>query len=527
MFDRNIQSRTIVILGLLGFFGCFSSLPFLSQVKALDFKFPLKKNTVFESTDGFLHAQGILSEPFVKKAKISSSQEGIIYIQKKLGIEDAYEHLRFLPLYYWQVDYTYKQEKESIFSKKNRVKILVDPISANVIGYNRFIATADYKDVRILSKNESEEIANNFFSLINFNSSEFKLTRYFPIEGKYIFEWEKEVEQLKTAKLKIKLEIFGDKVGNFQYFLNIPKKELRVIQANNIFAVGLSLTLYALVFLFGLIVTIISFFRRREIQWRFGLSFALLMSISFMVNLLKIGNYKGFYLSLFLVTSILIGIAIFLWTVIASSASKLFSKDSSLNFFPVKISYSIFLSYVFFFSGMGFTMFFFIFVIKIFNPIMTLGFDSFFSEFPSSKFSCLIAPLLSLSAAISEEILFRALMISFLKKYFKNIIWPVVISTFIWSFLHVSPVAYSDIFPNFVQGIILLPIGFLFSYIFIKFGLMCAITTHFLHDLVVIGSAFLEFNNFGNVNLNVEILLFFAIIPLIIAFYLRHKEAHV
>ncbi|MFC1646078.1 CPBP family intramembrane glutamic endopeptidase [Candidatus Omnitrophota bacterium] len=523
MFDRS-QSRIIIILGLLGFFCCFFSLPFLSSINAYDFKFPLKRNVALKAADEFIASQGIFLEPSVKKAKISSSRESIIYIQRELGAEEASQYRETLPLYYWQVDYSYRQGREIILSRKNHFKILVDPISSNVIGFNRLIIPEEYKDAPILSKNESQALANNFFSSINFNISDFRMTRYSSIEGKYIFEWKKDIPQLKTAKLKVKLEIFGDRVGNFQYSIDIPRKELWIVKVHNFIAIGLSLTLYALVFLFGLIVTIIAFFRRREVQWRFGLVFALLMAISFMVNFLKIGNYKGLSLALFLATSVLTGIAIFLLTEISSSVSKLFSQDSKLDLFPVPIPYSIYISYIFFFSGMGFTMFFFIIVVKAFNPIMTLGFDSFFSEFPVSRLSCLIAPLLSLSAAVSEEIFFRALMISFMKKYFKNFFWPVLISTLIWSFMHVSPGDNSNIFPNFIQGIVLLPIGFLFSYIFIRFGLVCAIITHFLHDLVVIGASCLAFSNFNYIKENMATMLIAAILPLLVAIYLSSKK---
>lgn len=523
MFDRS-QSRVIIILGLLGFFSCFLSLSLLSNINTFDFKFPIRKDVVLNAADEFIASQGISIKPLAKKATISSDRNSIIYIQKKIGSKKSRQYWEVLPLCYWQVDYSYGQNKEAILSKKNQVKILIDPISSNVVGFNRLFIPEEYKEKQILTKDESEALANNFFSEINFNISDFSMSRYSSIEGKYVFEWEKDVLYLKTAKIKVKLDIFGDRVGNFQYFLNIPQKELWMVQFDNILATGISLTLYTLVFLFGFIIAIVCFFRRKEIQWKFGLVFALLMAISFMVNFLKIGHYKDFYLALFLAKSILIGLIIFLWIEIASSAAKLFSGDSKFDLFPIKIQYSIYSSYVFFFSGIGLTMFFFIVIIKIFNPVMTLGFDTFFSEFPSTKLSCLMVPLLSLGAAISEEVLFRALMISFLRKYFKSIFWPIIISTFIWSFLHVSPGVYSNVFPNFIQGIILLPIGFLFSYIFIRFGIVCAIVTHYLHDLVVIGATYLEFSNFRYINNNIIAMLIAAIIPLIIALSISFKE---
>ena len=84
---------------------------------------------------------------------------------------------------------------------------------------------------------------------------------------------------------------------------------------------------------------------------------------------------------------------------------------------------------------------------------------------------------------------------------------------------------YGDIYPSFIKGIILLPIGILFGYIFIKFGLICAIVTHYLHDLVVIGAAYLEFSNFRYANENIITMLIAAILPLIIVLYFKIKES--
>ena len=530
MFDRS-QSRIIIILGLLGVFGCVFSLSFLSGFSALDFKFPLEKDKVLNIADEFLNFQGILSPALVKKAKVLSSQQGIIYLQKTLGIETTNKLLESLPLYYWQIDYFYRGDRKIILplgklKHPNRIRILIHPINGNIIGFSRLIPLDEYKYQRILSKNELEAIANNFFSSIEFDISDFRMMRYSPIERKYIFEWEKNNPEFKITKLKVKLEIFGDRVGNFHYFLDIPAKEFEKFKSNNIFGLALFIILNALVFALGVFALIISIVKRKKLEWRFGIVFALLMLISFLINFLKVGYYKGSYLVLFLFVSILTCVINFFWTIIVSCVSKLFAKESNLNMFPVKISSSILLSYIFFFSGLGFTMFFFIFVIKILKPITILGFDSFFSEFPSSKLSCLIAPFLSLSAAVFEEIFFRALMISFLNKYLKKTIWAIIISSLIWSFIHVSPIGYSDIYPGFIKGIILLPIGILLGYIFVRFGLICAIVTHYFHDLVVIGAAFLEFNNFRNVNENVITMLIAAILPLVIAFYFKLKESN-
>ena len=123
MFDRG-QSRIIIILGLLGFFACFFSLPLLSGYSAVDFEFPLEKEEIIEAADRFIYSQGSLPLPLVKKANVSSDREAIIFIQRKLGPEKASELWGSIPLYYWQVDYLFPQTNRFSYISNRKILIL-------------------------------------------------------------------------------------------------------------------------------------------------------------------------------------------------------------------------------------------------------------------------------------------------------------------------------------------------------------------------------------------------------------------
>jgi membrane protease YdiL (CAAX protease family) len=522
MFDKG-RSRAITILGLLGVFSCVFSLSLLSKYSAIDFSFPLEKEKIISAADEFIQKQEFFVQPLVKKAQVSSDQQGTIYIQKKLGVEKAREFLKWLPLYYWQVDYTFPSKRNFLFFSRDSARLLVSPIDAQIIGFKHRIPAEYYHAIEVFSKGQAEAIAREFFNSLGFDISGFEMTSYSALEKKYILEWQKDIAEPERSSLKVEIEILGDKVSDFRYSLDFDKDAARGLWFNDIVNNFLFLFLNTLTFALGIIVLIVAVIKRKVIEWKFGLTFALLMTIAFLVNFLKPGYRREWYVFIFFFASLLFCVIDFIWTWIVACVARLFSKEAGLDLFPVKISSAILVSYVFFFSGIGFTMLFFVFVVKALNPIATLGFDSFFSEFPSAKLSCLIAPLLSLGAAVFEEVFFRALMISFLKKYLKKTIWAVLLSTIIWCFMHVSPIGYSDIYPGFVKGLILLPIGILFAYIFLRFGLVCAIVTHYLHDLVVIGNAYLEFSNFRYVNENVVIMFIAAIMPLLVAQYFDLK----
>jgi len=525
MFDRN-QSRIIIILGLLGVFSCIFSFSRLSEIPALDFKFPLEKEKIIIKADSFIDLQGYSYRSPIKKVKALSDEKNIIYLQRRFGVKRANQFLKSLPLYYWQIDYVYGKDRKFLYSKKSRqlTRIFISPVDGKIIGFNHLPKPEEYKHFRILSKDESEAIADDFFSLIDFDISGFRMSRYSSIERKHIFEWEKIIPEFKTAKLRIKLDIFGDKVGNFSYFLELHPKEIKQFESGNILASVLSTVLNVLVFALVIFVLIVSIRKRKKLEWKFGLPFALLILLTSLINFYKLIDYKGSFLITFFCVSVFSAVVYFLWTMIVSCVAKFFAKESNIDFFPIKVSSSIMLSYIFVFTGLGFTMLIYVFIQKLFNPVATLGFYSFFSEFPHFRFSFLIAPLLSLSAAVGEELFFRALMISFINRYLKRMGPAIVLSSLIWSFIHVSPIGYGDVYPGFVKGLILLPIGILFGYIFIRFGLVCAIVTHYLYDLVAIGTSYLEFSNFRYLNENVIMMLAAAILPLLIVFYLKFKK---
>ena len=297
MFNKD-ESRIIIILGLLGALSCIVSVFFLSGMPTLEFKFPLAKEKIFKIADEFLNQQHISSQPLVKKSHVSSDEGSIVYLQKTLGIDKTKNLLESLPLYYWQIDYTYQKNKNIILfsrNKTNLIRLIVSPTKERIIGFRRFIPPDEYDSAQILSKDKSERIANDFFSLINFDISNFRMTRYTPLEKRYTFEWEKDILEIKKAKLKVKLEIFGDKVGNFSYFLEIPPSELKKYLSNSSIDLILFISLNAGIFVLGIFTLVISIIRRRRLKWKFGLVFALLISPTFYMGLFKFGGYRGIY----------------------------------------------------------------------------------------------------------------------------------------------------------------------------------------------------------------------------------------
>jgi hypothetical protein len=95
----------------------------------------------------------------------------------------------------------------------------------------------------------------------------------------------------------------------------------------------------------------------------------------------------------------------------------------------------------------------------------------------------LLLPLLAWCAAVSEEVVYRLFGIPALKKLFRFTFPAVLVSSIIWSLGHVQ----YPIYPFYTRMVEVTLIGLLFSYIFLKHGILTAIFTHAIVDIIWMG----------------------------------------
>jgi membrane protease YdiL (CAAX protease family) len=100
----------------------------------------------------------------------------------------------------------------------------------------------------------------------------------------------------------------------------------------------------------------------------------------------------------------------------------------------------------------------------------------------ASSFIPWIFPLtVGLSAALNEELFFRMFSISFLKKWFSSTILAVGIPALIWGFLHSN--YYVE--PIYSRGIELALVGIVFGLVYLKWGVVPVILTHYVYNSVL------------------------------------------
>ncbi|WP_274363862.1 CPBP family intramembrane glutamic endopeptidase [Paenibacillus thermotolerans] len=95
----------------------------------------------------------------------------------------------------------------------------------------------------------------------------------------------------------------------------------------------------------------------------------------------------------------------------------------------------------------------------------------------------LLMPLLAWCAAISEEGVYRLFGIPALKAIFRFTAPAVLVSSMIWALMHVQ----YPIYPYYTRFVEVTLIGLLFSYVFLKHGIMAAIFAHAVADTIWMG----------------------------------------
>ncbi|MBB3108397.1 hypothetical protein FHS18_000425 [Paenibacillus phyllosphaerae] len=124
-----------------------------------------------------------------------------------------------------------------------------------------------------------------------------------------------------------------------------------------------------------------------------------------------------------------------------------------------------------------------------------------------------VFPALAWCAAISEEVVFRLFGIGLLRKWFKNAFVASLIPTIIWALGHVTYAIY----PSTTRLIELTILGLLFSFFFLRYGLITVIFAHAVLDLIMMALSLMFLGSAGNIIIG----LFYMVTPVLVAALIR------
>ncbi len=471
----------------------------------LDLSF--NKQKAFLKAEAYLRQNGVDPSQYSKAIIFDSDVWFNRYLQHTIGIKAQNDFIAAhdYDLFFWQVRF-FKE------LQKNEYSVRVSAHSGNVVNYAHLIEETepmpDYgKD---LSKQKAEMFLRDNFGLDleKYEFHEEKIKRY-EKRTEYSFSWEKKGvyvpwrNQKGGAKLLATVTVSGAEITGFnKNFLELPEKFTRFIQ--NQFTLGECF--YSLYFVLSLILLMFSVYivlkRRQDLTCLFAKRWFCFLAVFFaVINIIDIINNfpsivmsyytsarLSMFISLFVIKALLNIIFLAIGFVMPGIAGECLCNE----IFP-RNKYSAFLHYIkssFFNRSMAKAILFgyilWVIMLGLQAVIFFIGTNFFgvwresynMAQFSSSYVPLLSAFIISFCAGFNEEIIFRLFGISFLKKYLRNSILAVLISSLIWGLGH----SMYAIFPVWFRVIEVSLLGLFYGFIFLRFGLIPLIVAHYLFD---------------------------------------------
>jgi len=361
-------------------------------------------------------------------------------------------------------------------------------------------------------------LKNNFnIDLEKYDFHAEKIRRY-ENRTEYSFSWEKKGVYVPWkqgqggAKLLVEVTVAGDEVREFyKNDLELPDKFLRYIENQLVLGEYLYRIFYFL--LLGLLVCSISIALRRKQdfvprltkKWYYYISgFLVVVNVVDILNNLQNiimvyptsaspNSFLGLSLMRVLFNISFLALSFIMPGIAGESlCSEVFPKNKYSAFFSyIKSGFfnrgmasSILLGYIIWVMMLGIQATIFYFGQKylgVWREWHTMAYLS------SSYIPLLSMFVISITASLKEEIIFRLFGISLAKKYLQNSILAVVIISFIWGLGH----SMYAIFPVWFRTVEITLIGIFYGLIFLRFGIVPLIVAHYLFNVFWCSAAYI------------------------------------
>lgn len=468
----------------------------------------IDRKEALSKAEFYLVSRGLNPKEYLKAIVFEVNDWADRYLQKTIGIKSEEEFIKEhdYELFSWRVRFFKELKKEEYV-------VVLSPKSGNILSFHHLIEDTEPRETleKEIARIKAEEFLKNNcgLNLTDYDFHEEKVKRY-DKRLDYSFSWEKKgvyipwKEKQGGAKLLAGVTVSGQEIRQFyKNNLDIPEKFQRYIQNQ------LMLGEYLWSFAFILFICLVAIAANIIIKRRHILIlrickklFFYLAIFIFIINIVSLFNnlesiiinyptstYLASFLGLFF-QRVVLSLVFFCisFALPAFAAEALHSEAFSANkygsflhylrttFYSRQVSKFILLGYLLFFIMLGLQAAVFYFGHKymgVWKEWLTL------TRLSSSYLPFLSAFILGATASFSEEIVYRFFGITLVKKYFKNTVIAIALPALIWGFGHS---AYA-IFPVWFRGIEVSLIGFLFGFIFIRYGLIPLLVAHYLFDV--------------------------------------------
>jgi len=474
------------------------------------------KQQAVQTAGNYLLAQGVDIGKYARSVVFEADEGFNRYLQFSAGLkgEEDFIARHDFDLFFWKIRFFKELHKQEYV-------IYISPRSGKIIGFTYLIDSLESrldlgKDAT--RRNAELFLKNNYnFDLEQYDFHGEKIKRY-ENRTEYTFSWEKKGVYLPWkpgqggAKLLTEVTVAGDQVREFyKNDLDLPDKFLRYV--DNQFILGEYLYRIFYLLLLGLLACSVSIVLKRKQdfvpritrKWFYYVSgFLVVINLIDIFNNLQnimmiyptsasLGSFLGLSMMRVLLNVSFLALSFILPGIAGESLySEVFPKNKyntfldyiKSGFFNRKAASSILLGYLLWIMMLGIQAVIFYFgqrFLGVWREWQTM------TDLSSSYIPLLGMFVISLTASLKEEIIFRLFGISLAKKYLRNSILAVVVVSFIWGMGH----SMYAIFPVWFRIVEVTLIGFFCGFIFLKFGILPLIVAHYLFNVFWSSAAYI------------------------------------
>ncbi len=499
-YPVNNQRKSIwleLLITLLGIIGAILFLSFYERAlpsAAIDLKY--SRTQITQLAESQLIKLGFSSTGYEFALSFDENSMASYYLQRTLGVEVTNTRLanEKWPLHYWSARWYKPLEKEEFyirFSPQGEFLGFDHVIAEDTLGAAITIEQAQIIAEKFLAQNSNWVAAD--WERVEASSGVMSAGRV-----DHTFVWKSRQFSAGESELRYSVVVQGDQIGDLRYWIKIPETFSRDFSSERDRA-GFIDTIASILGLGGFLMLAAAGFSVARPDLHRILRPALLSAvISLAASLNFIPLYRAYYsttedYTLFWVMAVIGSLfsALFYASMVfvgwggGQGISKLVWKtqDRILARGPnrwVEFSRSAWRGLMLGGFNLGYVVIFYLFAARVlgwWSPVTAEYNDAYATPFPF-----LMAFDIGLNAALTEELLFRLIGISFFLWIFPKQRWlAVLIPGVIWAFAHAGYVSY----PIYARGIELTIHAIIMGVIFLKFDLFTTIMAHFTYNMIV------------------------------------------
>jgi len=443
----------------------------------------------------FLAERSFNLESYRHAAAFDYDDQTKVYLERTQGLERMNRLTRGpIHLWHWSHRWFKPQQKEEF-------RVDMTP-GGEVVGFNHEIpeaapgATLDQASARTVAEAFLTQVMRRNLADLEFVETE---TEKRPARTDHDFTWKQKSVDLGEGSLRLEVMVDGDQVAGYREFVKVPEqwtRDYEKLRSRNDAAQIVDEVFWILLSV-AMLVILIRRLRDRDVPVPMSLVFGGVAALLYLLgelnafSLTEFGyrttdSYSSFVTSFLLDTllkAVGVGAAIFL---LAAAAEPMYRES-----YPQHVSLRRYFSWQglrsrsFFIAnivGITLTFFFFAYQTVFYLAANKLGawapVDVPWTDLLNTRFPWITVLFIGFYPAVSEELQFRAFSIPFLKKLLRSGPVAVVLSAFIWGFLHA---AYPNQ-PFFIRGIEVGLGGIVMGLIMLRFGIMATLIWHYSVD---------------------------------------------